>query len=406
MADESISGEYDVVVVGAGIMGSCTTYELAKRKKSVLLLEQFDFLHRRGSSHGETRTIRITYPEDYYTKMMFEAYNLWTEAERDAGYAVYTKTGQLDFGSRDNSSLAAVVDSLQKFCIDHEILTPNQVSSQFPMVEIPNNWYAVYTEQGGVLRASKAVAMFLSLAAKHGATLRDRAKVLEVKSDGEGVLVTTTRGSIRCGKCVITAGSWVTKLVKQIAGFDLPVVPVHTTIAYWEVDPEKPDLYSNDLGFPVFLSYEEPLIYGTPSVEYDGLIKVSYHSGAPCDPDTRSVAPDHKALREFVSPWLATIFKGNVRHEVPVLAEGCIYSLTPDEDFILDSLPGKDKNILIAGGFSGHGFKMGPLVGRIMAELALSGSVVGIPMEYFSLNRFSNDPKGNKKNYGAQVHLT
>ncbi|KAL3688718.1 hypothetical protein R1sor_015027 [Riccia sorocarpa] len=397
MADGVISGEYDVVVVGAGIMGSSTAYELAKRKKSVLLLEQFDFLHRRGSSHGESRTIRLTYPEEYYTKMMVEAYDLWSQAERDAGYAVYTETGRLDFGPRDNPGLVALIASLQKFSLDHEILNPDHVSSRFPMVEIPDHWVAVYTQQGGVLLATKAVSMFLSLSAKHGATLRDRTKVLDVKSEVDGVVVTTSRGSVRCGKCVITAGSWVTKLVKGIAELDIPIVPIHTTIAYWEVDPEDPDLYSSDRGFPGFQIYDELPVYGTPSLEYNGMIKVNSHRGNPCDPDTRSVAPDHKSLRDYVSPWLAKIFKGNVRHDVPVIAEGCIYSVTPDEDFILDSLPGKDSNILIAGGFSGHGFKMAPLIGRIMADLACAGSVPGIPMEYFSLNRFASNPQVKEK---------
>ncbi|KAG6541767.1 hypothetical protein Mapa_016779 [Marchantia paleacea] len=409
MENEAISGSYDVVVVGAGIMGVCTAYELAKRKKSVLLIEQFDFLHRRGSSHGESRTIRVTYPEEYYTIMMAEAYNLWEEAERDAGYAVYTKTGQLDFGLRSNSSLAATVSNLQKLEIDHEILTPAQVSARFPMMELPHDYYAVYTQQGGILRASKAVSMFLALAAKHGATLRDRTKVLNIRSLGDdgsqGLLITTGHGSVRCAKCVITAGSWVTKMVKEIAGLQLPVVPLHTTIAYWQVDPKQPDLCSEEQGFPVFLSYDEPLIYGTPSVEYPGLMKVSYHSGYPCDPDTRSVAPDHQGLKEFVSPWLATIFKGNVKHEVPVLAEGCVYSMTPDEDFIIDILPGKNRSIVIGAGFSGHGFKMGPLVGRILADLSLTGSVPGIPMHYFSLERFAHNPSGNIKDFGAVVHL-
>lgn len=161
--------------------------------------------------------------------------------------------------------------------------------------------------------------MFLSLAAKHGATLRDRAKVLNIQSllEGEGeegVLITTSRGSVRSSKCVITTGPWVTKMVKQIAGLELPVVPLHTTIAYWQVNPEQPDLYSKDEGFPVFLSYDEPIVYGTPSLEYNGLIKVSYDSGTPCDPESRSVAPHRSALKKFVSPWLATTFKGNVKH--------------------------------------------------------------------------------------------
>ena len=87
-----ISGEYEVVVVGAGIIGSCTAYQIAKRAKSVLLLEQYDFLHHRGSSHGESRTIRQTYPEEYYSEMMEEAFSLWEEAQQEIGYRLHIKT--------------------------------------------------------------------------------------------------------------------------------------------------------------------------------------------------------------------------------------------------------------------------------------------------------------------------
>jgi sarcosine oxidase/L-pipecolate oxidase len=243
---EPVTGTYDAIVIGAGIVGSCTAYQLAKRGKSVLLLEQFDFLHHRGSSHGESRTIRVTYPELYYTQMMKEAYKLWEEAETEAGYMVYQRTGQLDFGPPSSTSIASVITNLSTENIEHEVLTHSQCKARFPSLHLPEDSIILYTKQGGILRASKAVALFQSLALRHGATLRDRAKLVQISNhwklpDGSnGVLVATNR------------------------------------------------------------DYGDPYIYGTPSIEYPGLIKVSVHSGSSCDPNNRSVAPDYEHLKKEV----------------------------------------------------------------------------------------------------------
>ncbi len=477
-----VHGVYDVVVVGAGIMGSCTAYHIAKRGKSVLLLEQFDFLHRRGSSHGESRTIRVTYPEDYYTRMMKEAYKLWEEAETEAGYMVYHRTGYLDFGPPDNQSLLSVISSLKKEGIAHQILSHKEVTLRFPTFRLPKDSLTVYTAEGGILRASKAVAMFQALAAKHGAVLRDRAKVLRVSphwrlpGGADGILVATSRGSALGKACILAAGAWTPQIVRDISGMELPIKALHTSIAYWAVNKKmNPDALSPARGFPCFSSYGEPFIYGTPSIEYPGLIKVGAHFGVLCDPNKRSVSPDMETLKGHVSPWLASYFEGSVDWEAPNMAEGCMYSMTPDEDFILDhvqysnksgmvgknvldnnsgffaknvrrggqgqrregerplgSLPLQEEEanpddhhgvssetkasvqngveilhrdqpaignskILVAAGFSGHGFKMGPLVGRIMADLALTGSSQGVPLEMFSIERFSKDAQGNHK---------
>lgn len=415
---EAVSGTYDVIVVGAGIMGSCTTYQVAKRGKSVLLLEQYDFLHHRGSSHGESRTIRVTYPELYYTKMMKEAYHLWEEAENEAGYMVYHQTGQLDFGPHDSESLLSVVSNLAEENIEHQVLTHQEFKARFSSVAVPDDSLIVYTKQGGIVRASKAVAMFQSLALRHGATLRDRAKLVRISphwklSDGsDGVLVATSRGAALGRSCILAAGAWTPQIVRELSGLQIPVEPLHTTIAYWEVIDSDPDVLSATKGFPVFADYGEPYVYGTPSIEYPGLIKVSVHSGTPCDPNKRVVAPDFELLRKEVSPWLASRFEGRVKSEAPVMAEGCMYSMTPDEDFILDFLPlssgkgqeGKNGSpelhycgILFAAGFSGHGFKMGPLVGRVMADLALNGTAPGVPLEKFSMKRFAKNALGNQK---------
>jgi len=411
-----ISGEYEVVVVGAGIIGSCTAYQIAKRAKSVLLLDQYDFLHHRGSSHGESRTIRETYPEEYYTAMMEEAFSLWEEAQQEIGYRVHIKTKQLDMGSIQNKSLQSVIQVCRKRGIPIEVLNSEQVSEKFKVIKLPSDWIGVVTDRGGILRASKAVATFQSLALKHGATLRDNAQVTKISNgwklrDGShGVLVCTTRGSVLGRKCVIAAGAWAQKLAHEISGIELPIQPLHTSIAYWKIQ-EGLQSFLPENGFPTFACYNDPYFYGTPSLEYPGLLKVSVHGGYPCDPDKRALLPDLDALMQKVSPWLAESFRGNVMSESPVVAEACMYSMSPDEDFIIDFLPltktemstAAKSPILIASGFSGHGFKMGPLVGRIMADLALTGEAHGVPLQYFSIERFLQNPQGNPKDYEEQV---
>ncbi|GLJ56010.1 hypothetical protein SUGI_1202520 [Cryptomeria japonica] len=406
-----IAGEYETIVVGAGIMGSCTAYEIAKRGKSVLLLEQYDFLHHRGSSHGESRTIRDAYVEEYYAAMMEEAFSLWEEAQQESGYRVHIKTQQLDIGSVQNRSLQSVIAVCKKLGIPHEVLDAEQASLRFNVLNLPKDWIAVVTNRGGILRASKAVAMFQSLALKNGATLRDNARVTNITSgwklsDGlDGVQVCTSRGSVLARKCVITAGAWAHKLAKEIADIELPLQPVHATIAYWKIE-EGLDNFSAEKGFPTFACYDEPYLYGTPSWEYPGLLKVSLDGGKPCDPDKRSLVPDFDALKKLLSPWLAETFRGHIMSESPVVAEACMCTMSPDEDFIIDFLPltktslSRERSpILIACGFSGHGFKMGPLVGRIMADLALKGEAHGIPMQYFSIERFLKSSRGNIKDY-------
>lgn len=413
-----IAGEYEAIVVGAGIMGSCTAYQIAKRGKSVLLLEQYDFLHHRGSSHGESRTIRETYPEEYYTAMMEEAFSLWEEAQQETGYRVHIKTKQLDFGSVQNKSLQSVIAVCRKLGIPHEVLNAEQASLRFKVLNLPKDWIAVVTNRGGILRASKAVAMFQSLALKNGATLRDNARVMKITNgwklrDGsDGVLVCTSRGSVLGRKCVIAAGAWARKLAKEIAGIELPIQPVHATIAYWKIE-EGLDDFSPEKGFPTFASYGDPYLYGTPSWEYPGLLKVSISGGNPCDPDKRSLVPDFDALKKKLSPWLAEGFRGHIMSESPVVAEACMCTMSPDEDYILDFLPltntslSRDKSpILIACGFSGHGFKMGPLVGRIMADLALKGEAHGVPLQYFSIERFLKSTRGNVKDYETKSDHT
>lgn len=400
--------EFDVIVIGAGIMGSCSAYELAKHGSSVLLLEQFDFLHYRGSSHGESRTIRITYPEDYYCSMVEESFRLWEEAQEEIGFRVYTKTPQFDIGPLNNKSLQSVIANCQSNSVPHQVLDSQQVAEKFSgKFNVPHDWVGLSTELGGVLKATKSVSMFQTLAIRRGAILRDNMEVIDVKKDEEkgGVWVHIANGKKFWGrKCVVTVGSWMRKLAKIVCGLDLPIQPLHTTICYWKIKAGFEGDFSPEGGFPTFASYGDPYIYGTPSFEFPGLIKIAVHGGFLCDPDNRIWDTDMGYIEKSVTPWIEGRFSGRVESSKPIMTQACLYSMTPDGDYMIDFLGGEfGRDVVVAGGFSGHGFKMGPVVGRIVADLVLKGEAQGVDLKHFRLHRFEENPRGNLKEYDDQV---
>lgn len=397
--------KFDVIVIGGGVMGSSTAYHVAKRGYTTLLLEQFDFLHHRGSSHGESRTIRATYPENYYFGMVVEAAKLWEQVQSEVGYKVYYKTPQFDMGPSDDKSLRCVIANCESYSMPCRVLDPAQVSDHFSgKMAIPENWIGVLTELGGVIKPTKAVSMFQTLAFQNGAVLMDNMEVKDIKKDdGGGIVVHTSNGAKFCGnKCVVTVGAWMKKLVKTVSGPLLPVQPIETTVCYWKIKDGHHGEFTIESGFPTFASYGEPYIYGTPSLEFPGLIKVAVHGGHSCDPDKRTWGPP--ASLESLKQWIEGRFSGLIECTGPVAIQSCMYSMTPDEDFVIDFLGGElGKDVAVAGGFSGHGFKMAPLVGRTLAEMVLDGEAKGVELKHFRLARFEGNPKGNVKEFEDQV---
>ncbi|XP_073131903.1 probable sarcosine oxidase [Henckelia pumila] len=401
---------FDVIVIGAGVMGSSTAYQTAKRGLKTLLLEQFDFLHHRGSSHGESRTIRSTYPEEYYPGMVMESSRLWEELEAEIGYKVYFKTTQFDMGPSDNKSLQAVVSSCRNNSIPFRVLDGDEVLKEYSgLFQLPEGWIGVATRDGGVLKPTKAVAMFQTLALRHGAVLKDGTEVVNIEKDrenGEIVVFATESGRFRSRKCVITVGSWTKALIEKVRGLTIPIQPLETSVIYWKINPGHEDKFTIENGFPTFASYGDPYIYGTPSLEFPGLIKIPVHGGRACEPNERSwaSAPETvSALRD----WIRGRFGDAIDWDKPVLTQSCMYSMTPDEDFVIDFLGGEfGEDAVVAGGFSGHGFKMAPVVGRIAAEMVASGVADGVDLTYFRIARFEGNFPGNFKDFGDQVKLS
>lgn len=406
---ENRGEQFDAIVVGAGVMGSSTAYHLSKMGYKVALFDQFDFLHHRGSSHGESRTLRATYPEPYYADLVKESLTLWEQVQSEIGYKVYFPTPQLDMGRSDSTSLRSVIANCGSNSVPHRILDARQLLGQFPArIDMPEDWVAVISEIGGVIKPTKAVSMFQTLAVKNGAVLRDGMEVREIERDDErgGVLVSTANGERFWGKkCVVTAGAWMKKLVERVVKVEIPIMPLETCVMYWRIKEGHEAEFAIHGGFPTFASYSEPYIYGTPSLEFPELIKIAVHGGQPCDPDRRkwATAPGPTVL-EPLKEWIQGRFGDRIDASGPVMAQSCVYSMTPDEDFVIDFLGGDlGKDVVIAGGFSGHGFKMAPAVGRILADLAISGEAKGVDLKHFELRRFEGNPKGNVKDFGDQV---
>ncbi|CAJ1973819.1 unnamed protein product [Sphenostylis stenocarpa] len=389
---EMEDSQFDVIIVGAGVMGSATAYNAAKRGLRTLLLEQFDFLHHRASSHGESRTIRVTYPQKYYYPLVMESYKLWQEAQDQVGYQVYFKAPHLDMAPSDEQpTIRAVVDYCQTHAIPFQLLRRRQLAEKFAgSIDIPKGWVGVSNEYGGILKPTKAVAMFQTLAFKNGAVMLDNAKVVDIKKTrgDEGVEVFTASGKkFRGKKCVVTVGAWATRLVKTVSGIELPIVPLETHVCYWRIKEGQEGKFALGTGFPTFACFGDPYIYGTPTLEFPGLIKVGVHGGNPCDPDKRPWGP--AVWMEELKKWVEERFMGMVDSSEPVIKQSCMYSMTPDEDFVIDFLGGEfGKDVVIGGGFSGHGFKMAPVIGRILTELAADGEAKGVDLKYFRIGRF------------------
>ncbi|NWH72300.1 SOX oxidase, partial [Piaya cayana] len=361
MAAPRHQAAYDAIVIGAGIQGSFTAYHLAQRHKNTLLLEQFVLPHSRGSSHGQSRITRSAYPQAVYARMMPDSFHLWQQLEAEAGTSLYRQTGLVVLGPPGDPELEGCRRSLGA----NQFLDAATLTQRFPGLRLPAGEVAVWDGTGGVLLADRALRAVQDVFRQHGGTLRDGEKVLRIEPGAE-VTVTTTAGVYRAPRLVIAAGAWTGALLAPL-GLHLPLQPLRIDVCYWR---EKEPGSLSPCFIAVGLRQAPHGIYGLPSLEYPGLVKVCHHHGSPIDPEERdrvppgTPRPDIALLSSFISRYLPGL------ETSPAVVETCLYTNTPDGDFILDRHP-KFSNIIIGAGFSGHGFKLAPVVGKLLCELSL-----------------------------------
>jgi len=372
---------FDVVVCGLGVMGSAAVHQLARRGERVLGLERHVPGHDRGSSHGHTRIIRLGYFEHpSYVPLLRRAYALWRELEIASGQALLHTTGIAEIGPPDGPLVTGTLDSTRLHGLRHEVLAAGELMQRLPAFNLPADYVAVLQPDGGFLAAEPSIAAMLELAATAGATIRSGETVQAVEPRAGGVRVVTDRGTIEAGAAIVTAGAWTKSLLPELA---LPLRVTREVMAWFA--PHAP--LATD-GFPVFiLESRHGMHYGIPPQPGgDGGIKIAkhHHRDETVDPDTcdRAVtAADEALIRPVIAEHLPT---ANGRM---LAAKTCLYTMTPDSDFLIDRLPGAPA-IIVASPCSGHGFKFAPVIGEILADLATTGGTRH-DISRFGLARFT-----------------
>jgi sarcosine oxidase len=377
--------EYDVIVVGAGAMGSAAAYYLAGGARSTLLLEQFEIGHNRGASHGHSRIIRLSYDHPLYVRLSKLSYALWAELEADSGEKLITTTGGLDLSKPGHPAFEACISSMKEVGIDHELLDAREIQRRYPQFRIDSDTLGVFQKDAGILNPSQAVPLMVRMAEQHGATIVDRSEVTGAHFDENGIEITCGGRIYRSAKMVIAPGPWAHALLSKV-GLNVSVRVTEERYAFFR--PADAEAFS--IGrFPIFAQYGEnrngPDIefYGFPVFGLDGVKVAEHHFGPPVAADSRSfVVPDDTIERlADRTRKLVPQAVGEVIHSAT-----CLYSVTPDRNFIIDLLPGYP-NIVVAAGFSGHGFKFATAIGRILADLVEKGRS-DFPLDLFRLSRF------------------
>jgi sarcosine oxidase len=357
-----------VIVLGLGGMGSAAAAHLARRGADVVGVEQFTPGHDRGSSHGDSRVIRQAYFEDpSYVPLLLHAYDLWADLERDDP-GIFRLTGGLMLGRPDAETVAGSLASARQHGLAHETLDAADIRRRFPMFAPDDDEVGVYESASGFVRPERTVREHVRRAAAAGADLRFEERATGWEADDRGARVTTTRGTIEADRLVVCPGAWAPSV---LADLGVPLL-VTRQVVFWFAPSGDPAAYAVGR-LPIFIWQRSDMApYGFPALDGpDGGMKVGlHHHGRETDPDALDRVVTDAEVREVADvlrPMLPTMPGRFLR------AVACLYTTTPDQHFVISPHPGH-ANVMVAAGFSGHGFKFVPVVGEILADLALDGS--------------------------------
>jgi sarcosine oxidase len=367
---------YDAIVIGLGGVGSATLWRLAKRGLRVLGIDRFSPPHNWGSSHGETRIIRQAYFEHPdYVPLLKRAYTLWDELERESGLQLFHHVGLLQAGRGDGVVVPGVRRSAREHNLTIENYSIKEARARWPHLRFGDDLEIVYEPTAGYLRVENAVSACLSAAVQCGAEIRTDAQVTLWNSGVESVQVYLGAEVIQGQRLIIAAGPWAAELLT-----DLNVaLEVRRKSLFWFATNNGAAVQ-----LPTYLfELPEGVFYGFPAIE--GRMKVAEHSGG------TTIANPLSVNRDIVPAEVLAVDSFKQRH-LPLAAEMldhavCLYTMSPDENFILDKHP-DDHRIAFAAGLSGHGYKFAPVLGEALADLAFNGGSQ-LPIEFLGLKRFT-----------------
>lgn len=371
---------YDAIVIGVGSMGSSTCYHLAQRGVKVLGIEQFNITHENGSHTGESRLIRKAYFEHpSYVPLLHKAYEGWVELESKSERQLYWQTGIAYFGTLNCEILNGVKKSSELYNIPIETLTANEISERWPQIELPNGYSGLFESESGFVKPELAIKSFVDLALKYGASIHTNEQVISWEMKDDCVLVVTNIREYLTKKVIFTSGAFTNTLIKTKAE-----LKVTQQFMGWTSPLGLEEYKAGNL--PCWMITEkgmDGLYYGFP--EIDKGMKVACHQegedlSTELDVDLLEVEERkvlNRILKEYLPASNSSIDK----------IKRCKYTYSTDQNFIIDQLPEYNNQVILAAGFSGHGFKFVPVVGEALADLAMNGETQ-LPIDFLNLDRF------------------
>jgi sarcosine oxidase len=357
---------YEYIVLGLGGLGSGAAYWLSKRAGAdVLGLEQFELGHVRGESQDHSRIIRLSYHLPVYIELAKRAYQSWDALAADAGEPVVLRTGGLDLGPRSGAiPLSDYASSMATAGVAFESLDAAEIMKRWPQWRLSDDIHGLYQENSGIAMAARANAAHQRMARAFGATLIENAKVTAVGSHAGEVQVHSSGVTYTGRHLIIAAGPWSANVLACL-GLEIPLEVTQEQVTYFA--SPKADAFAPDR-FPIWIWMDDPSYYGFPVFGEKGPKVAQDAGGKPVTAETRTFDPDEEALRR-VRQFLARYLPDALGPEI--YTKTCLYTLTPDRDFVIDRVPGHD-NVWITIG-AGHAFKFASVIGRILSELAIDG---------------------------------
>ncbi|MFM9108673.1 MAG: N-methyl-L-tryptophan oxidase [Chloroflexota bacterium] len=368
----SLVRHVDAIVLGGGTMGSAAAWELGKRGRSAIVLEQFGHVHDLGAHGGETRVFRQVYAESPdYVPLVRRADELWMDLEAESGQRILERCGGLEMSAPGHSHASAARVSADEHGIPYEWIDAAEGRRRWPMIAFPDGWDVMFSPVSGFLRTAPALRSMMAGAVARGVELRQHEPVLDWGEDRGAAWVETAAGRYAADRLYITAGPWVAKTLVRLG---LPLHVRRKTL--WWLGVRDPGRF-DPARFPVFISqFERTEVYGFPVIDASGLKVADHSGGAPCDPDTvdRTARNEEAGYIVEAARRLFPDVTGEIRKSAV-----CLYAMTPDTHFIIDRMPGSDR-VVIGGGFSGHGFKFAPAVGEALVDLGERPGARPIPI--------------------------
>lgn len=375
-----------VLIAGLGVVGAMAAWRLARMGHNVIGFEQFGLDHDRGSSYGDSRIVRRVYPDRGYTSLMADAYPLWDELQGCAhGEELFCRAGGLYCGPAGHPLIGQALSALEASGVEHELLDARQVERRYPAFTLAPGECAVYEPSMGYVRASRCVRAASRLARTCGATLREHTPIADIYADANGVRVTTQAGEVVEGdRLLLAAGPWTGPHLARL-GVSVPLAV--TRQAYIHLEPRCNAALFATGRFPVWIDAATNY-YGFPRLGDVAGVKIALHERGevttPQDADRHVHEQEIEATRAYARRRFPTL------SDTVTYAKVCLYTNTPDEDFIIDAVPGLP-HTFVAGGLSGHGFKFAPLLGQILADL-VGDNPTAYDLKRFRINRFVEKP--------------